>query len=329
MKKVSIIVPCLNEEKTIQLLLQAIHDQTYPRQDLEVIIADGMSGDATRQRIKEYAHNHQDLRIRIVDNPKSNIPAGLNKAIASARSPYIVRLDAHSIPAADYVSRCVRALEKGRGTNVGGRWEIEPGGPGWKAKSIAAAASNPIGVGDASYRYGGRAGIVDTVPFGSYLRQDILDLGGYNESLLTNEDYEVNVRIREHGGKVWFDPDIKSTYFARTNFKDLAKQYFRYGFWKLQMLRSFPQTIRWRQFMPPAFLCGLFLLGLLSLALSKMWIVLVAVIALYVVILVIAGLKEAVRKKDISMVPGVAIAISTMHFAWGSGFLASLFRRHG
>ena len=133
----------------------------------------------------------------MVDNPKKNIPSGLNCGLKAAVGEYIVRLDAHSVPQVDYVERCISDLRAELGDNVGGVWQIEPGGPGWVAHSISAAAAHPFGVGDARYRYTTQAGLVDTVPFGAYRRDLIDQIGYFDETLLTNEDYEFNTRIRQ------------------------------------------------------------------------------------------------------------------------------------
>ncbi len=329
MKPISIIVPCFNEAATITLLLDAIRGQTVPSSDYEIIIADGMSTDDTRNRIAEFARSHEKLAIKVIDNPARSIPAGLNRAIDAAKGEIIIRLDAHSVPASDYIEKCVHHLEKGLGVNVGGRWDIKQGKPGWMARSIAVAAANPIGVGDAQYRHGSKAGAVDTVPFGAYYRKTLMDLGGYNESLKTNEDYELNTRLRRLGGTIWFDPEIRAVYYARSTVKSLASQYFRYGFWKRQMLSKFPQSIRARQLLPPLFIASLFIGAILSIFVPWFWLIYVAGIALYVVILVLAGLIEAVRNRDVTLLVGVALAIGTMHFSWGGGFLASLFKNDG
>ena len=261
---VSIIIPCYNEQATINLLLEAIYRQTYPRPALEVVIADGRSTDGTRARVAEFQSTHPDLCVQLVENPRRIIPAGLNVALAAAAGEMVVRLDAHSMPQADYVERCVAALEEGLGDNVGGVWDIQPGGPGWMAEAIAGVAAHPLGAGDARYRYTTRAGQVDTVPFGAFRREMVEKIGPFDETLLTNEDYEFNVRLRQNGGRVWLDPGIRTVYFARPTLRALARQYWRYGFWKARMLRRYPQTLRWRQFIPPFFV--LTLLGLLLLS---------------------------------------------------------------
>ena len=328
---VSIIVPCYNEQETIRLLLEAIYAQTYPRQDLEVIVADGMSTDRTRQEIAAFQSSHPALPVRVVDNPLRIIPAGLNVAVRAAQGEYIVRLDAHSTPAPDYVTRCIAALQTGAGDNVGGVWEIQPGGADWRASSIAAAASHPLGVGDARYRLGGsaqggRAQAVDTVPFGAFRRSLVDRVGWFDETLLTNEDYEFNARIRRAGGTVWMDPSIRSAYRARSSYLELARQYWRYGYWKARMLRRYPETFRWRQ------LAGVFVLSFAVLGLLAIWFpwagwLLTLEVGVYLLGLFLAGAQVALRRREAALLVGVPLAIATMHFAWGSGFIWSMIKR--
>ncbi len=323
MAKVSVVIPCYNEEKTIGLLLDAVYSQTYARSEMEVIVADGLSSDRTRAVISEYAATHPDLLVRVVDVPRS-IPAGLNAAIRASQGEIIVRLDAHSVPEADYVSRCVGDLEAGCGANVGGVWQIRPGGRGWLARSIAAAAAHPLGVGDALYRYATRPGEVDTVPFGAFRRATLEKVGFFDETLLTNEDYEFNTRIRHSGGKIWLDPAIRSVYFARPNLPALSRQYFRYGYWKYRMLQRYPGTLRWRQALPPVFVASLILLAGLSTFWSLARIALACEVGLYVLVMAVAGLQLAIKGKDGSLLAGIPLAVLTMHVSWGWGLLVSM-----
>lgn len=325
MPTVSIIVPCYNEQATIRLLLEAIYRQTYPRRDMEVVVADGQSTDRTREEILTFQEAHPDLSISIVDNPRRIIPAGLNRAIEAARGEYLVRLDAHSIPHPDYVERSVEALRLGRGDNVGGIWEIQTRRPGWIARGIAAAASHPLGVGDARYRYATSPRDVDTVPFGSFHRDLIDRIGAFDETLQTNEDYEFNVRVREAGGRVWLDPSIRSVYLARPSLSALARQYWRYGYWKARMIVRYPHTLRWRQLSP------LLVLSFLTLLLLAPWLplarwLLALETSIYGLGLLLAGIQVAWRRRDLTMVLSVPLAIATMHFSWGAAFLASLLR---
>jgi succinoglycan biosynthesis protein ExoA len=323
MPHVSVIVPCYNEEATIQQLLEAVAGQTYPSEDLEVIIADGLSSDRTREIISGYQEKNPDLRIRVVDNPMRNIPSGLNRALEAAQGVYIIRLDAHCIPYPDYIDHCLADLNQGLGDNVGGIWEIQPSGRGWVARSISAAAAHPIGAGDARYRSGGKAGEVETVPFGAYHKSIARKLGGYDERLLTNEDYEFNVRLREDGRRIWFDPRIRSIYFARNSFVSLARQYWRYGYWKARMLIMYPGTLRWRQ------LSALLVLSMAILVIFSLWLPLARMLflfelAIYSGALLAAGLQTSLTNRYPPMLIGVPLAIGTMHFTWGTAFLWSL-----
>ncbi len=324
MPTVSIIVPCLNEQQTIAQLLEAIYTQDFPRANLEVILADGMSTDATRARIAEFLKNHTNLKIRVVDNPGRKIPAGLNLAIAAAQGDIILRLDAHCVPRSDYVSRSVEALQASKGWNVGGVWDIRPGGKSWIANSIAVAAAHPLGVGDALYRFADKAGEVDTAPFGAFKRSLIDKIGGFDESLRANEDYEFNARIRAAGGHVWLDPAIRSIYYPRPDLTSLARQYARYGYWKLQMLRRYPKTLRARQAIPPLFVLSLLALPLLSLVFPWLGWVLLAEMVIYATLLIGAALGKAAEHKQVSLIVGIPLAMITMHLAWGTAFLWSL-----
>lgn len=326
MVEVSVIVPCLNEESHITDLLNALKSQTYPISQMEVVIADGMSTDGTRCKIRRFSEQNPNIKINVVDNEKINIPSGLNKAIANARGEYIIRLDAHSIPHRDYVEHCVSNLKAGSGDNVGGVWVIIPGNDSWIAKSIAYAAAHPLGVGNPKYRVGGSAQSVDTVPFGAFRRELFSDIGNYNENLLTNEDYELNVRIRKAGGIVWFDPAIQCDYLARPSFRALTRQYWRYGYWKAKMVRSYPGSIRIRQMAPPSLILSVvvfFLIGVINRLFR--WI-LAAELLLYLSLLGFSGMQSILKSRDIRLMLGVPWAIFLMHITWGSSFIWSMIK---
>ena len=323
--KVSVIVPCYNEQSTIRLLLDALHQQTYPRAQIEVIISDGMSQDHTREAVAAFQKDFPDLEVRLVDNPLRNIPSGVNRGIEASRGELIVRFDGHAKPYPDYVENCVRAHGEGRGANVGGVWEIRPGADTWIAKSIAVAAAHPLGVGDALYRHTKQAAEVDTVPFGSFHRTLIDQVGFFDESLLSNEDYEFNARVRKFGGKIWLDPSIRSVYFARATLMELIRQYWRYGFWKWRMLRRYPDTLRWRQALPPLFVLSLIVLALFSIFIPLTRGFLTAELLFYFSIMILAGLYSAFQQRKAYLIPGLPLAIAAMHIAWGSGFLWSIF----
>jgi succinoglycan biosynthesis protein ExoA len=324
--EVSVIVPCYNEELTVTLLLEAIRIQTFPIKRLEVIIADALSTDKTRKKIKQYLQKNQDLSIQIIDNPKRTIPAAINQAVNVAKGVFIVRLDAHSIPNPNYIELCVRILKEGYASCVGGVWDIVPGDKSWIARSIAAAASHPLGVGDAQYRFTKNSGFVDTVPFGAFRKDLFLKIGGFNEDLLTNEDYEFFTRVRKKHGKIWIDPAIRCTYFARKDLKALAQQYWRYGFWKYRMLVKYPDTLRWRQALPPLFVFSLIVLGLSSILFRYALWALICLLVFYAIALIGTSIRSSVKKGDPGLIIGMPISIACMHFSWGTGFLYSIIK---
>ena len=321
---ISIIIPCYNEAATIASLLEAIRRQSHPLDDIEVVIADGMSDDGTRARIAEFAAAHSDLKVRMVDNPRRIIPAALNRAVEAARGEVIIRMDAHSIPARDYVARCLEVLEEAVAANVGGVWDIQAGADTWIARGIAAAAAHPLGAGGARYRIGGEAGPVETVPFGAFRREWHERVGKFDETLLTNEDYEYNVRIHEAGGMVWFDPRIRSTYLARPTLAALARQYARYGYWKARMLRRYPGTLKPRQGIPALFVSSLLLLLVASIFAPVARLLLGVELGLYLAVILGAAAGQAWRKRSLGLLISFPLALWTMHLAWGSAFLAGV-----
>jgi len=332
---ISIVIPCRNEARHIGGLLDAIRQQDTAI--LEVVIVDN-STDDTRSVITRYRTDHPGLPVRVVpyDGPAS-IPAAVNLGVRHATGDVIVRLDGHSMPDRRYVGLAVAALELEGAGVVGGVWEIAPGAPTAVAHAIASAAAHPVGAGDAAYRIahaGAERQDVDTVPFGCYRKTLWTELGGLNEELLSNEDYEFNYRTRASGRRVILDPGIRSTYYARASLGGLTQQYFRYGWWKAQMLRSHPESLRWRQAVPAAFVAGLSALAACvaalavfapaSLLLPLAGLALVAILALYVAALVAASLQICARRRAWRMLPFLPVAFATIHFAWGSGALVNL-----
>lgn len=253
---ISVVIPCRNEEGYVQAVLDAIRAQDLAPD--EVIVVDGGCTDRTIPLVHEYTARHPDFPLRIVPAHGATISAALNTGIAACRSDVIVRMDAHSRPAAEYLRRALDALNETDAVVVGGVWQTTPGGPGRQADAIARAVAHPMGAGDAAYRLGSRQlpgrRPVDTVPFGCFRRSHWRQVGGYNEELLINEDYEFNYRSRQCGGTVILDTTIRCEYFARPNLAALARQYFRYGWWKGRMLRQHPRSIRLRQAIPALFL---------------------------------------------------------------------------
>ncbi len=310
---VSVILPVRNEASTILAAIRSALNQAYAG-DLEIVVADGGSTDGTREIVEELGG--MDPRIRLVDNPPGITPTGLNAAIRAANGEVIVRLDGHSVLPDGYIARAVETLHREGADNVGGVQAAV--GDGWIQRATAAAMSNPVGVGDARFHYGGESGPADTVYLGVFRREVFDRIGFFDETLLRNQDYELNYRIRTSGGIVWFDPELRVEYRPRTSVRGLWRQYSQYGAWKREVLRRHPSSLRWRQLVPPIFVLALLASALLSFTTLRAWGTVVPL--LYLAALTVTTLTELARRKQAAMVL-LPVVLTTMHIAWGTGFL--------
>jgi succinoglycan biosynthesis protein ExoA len=309
---VSIVIPVRNEAGNISATLDSCLNQSY-RGDVEVVVADAMSDDGTYDIAIRYASTHQ---VRVVDNPDRITPAGLNRAIEASIGDVIVRCDAHSVLPPRYIENAVRILTETEAGNVGGVQKAV--GTTATQRGIAAAMTNPLGVGDAKFHRGGSPGSVDTVYLGVFPRSLIEELGGYDESLIRNQDYELNVRIHDAGYAVWFDPTLEVEYTPRSSLRARWRQYNDYGRWKRQVVAKHPSSLKLRQAAPPLLVAGLSASAMsLATPLRKVG---GSVLVGYAAALGIASVYEAAKRRDPSaLLAGPAIGV--MHIAWGVGFL--------
>lgn len=322
---VSVVIPCYNEERFIGKVLENLAGQHAPAR-YEIIIVDGMSTDGTRAVVAEFTGRHPDIAVRLIDNPARNIPTALNLGIGRARHEIIVRMDAHSVPSENYVRRCVEGLTSDEVSVVGMPWRIRASEETWTAQAIALAVAHPFGIGDAKYRLENSASqFVDTVPFGAFRKSLWQQVGGFNESLLANEDYDFHYRVRQRGGRILLDTGGHSIYFARHSFKALAVQYFRYGRWKAQMVKLNPRSLRLRQLVAPVFVIALIILTALSLLSRLAAVALAAVVVPYVALAALFAFKLSRKAGDFRLLPLIAFAFLIIHTTWGSSFLLGLF----
>jgi succinoglycan biosynthesis protein ExoA len=317
---VSVLIPCRNEARTIEQVLEAFRRQSYPAQRTEVIVADGRSNDGTRDKIEAYGRSHAGWKLRFVDNPGLSAPAGLNAALREAGGEIILRMDAHSVPDPDYIEQCVRTFERTGCDGVGGQIDIQPGGSGVIARAIAAAAVSPFATGGVRYRSGGVEGEVDTVPFAAFRRGVFRRVGGYNEQVPVNEDYEFNYRVRSAGGKIYFSPAIRSRYIARGNLPALLRQYFFYGHQKAVMLSFHPKSIRLRQLIPALFAPSLIVLAAGAFFGRPLAIILGVELLAYLTVGVFFSLREAAGRKDAALFMVLLPVFFCIHISWGIGF---------
>ncbi len=222
---VTIAMPCLNEEPYIEACIRSVFAQDYPADRVEIVVADGMSMDATREILQRLAA--EDRRLRVIDNPARIQSAGVNEILAVARGEILVRMDVHCEYSSNYVSQCVRVLERTGADNVGGAQRARA--KTLFQRALCAALDSPLGVGGARYRSAESEGFVDTVFLGAFRRRVFETAGLYDPRAITNEDAELNQRIIESGGKIFLSKDIVVHYYPRESFRSLAKQYFKYG----------------------------------------------------------------------------------------------------
>lgn len=328
---VSLILPIRNEGAYIKQTLQALAAQDYPAAFMEILFVDGMSTDNTRALISEFSRQHTALEIRLFDNPQQIVPTAMNIALRQARGEIIIRVDGHTLIAADYVRLCVAHLQKGDFDGVGG-WVVTIGETPL-AETIATAMSMPFGVGNSAMRVTQGKTIVgvDTIPFPAYTRKIIERVGLYDEELIRNQDDEFNYRIRKAGGKLLLSEEIKCQWYSRGTLKGLWRQYYQYGFYKVRVLQKHPLQMSLRQFVPPAFVLALIASALLGLAtfllhFAAVFLLLACLVpALYLCANLAASIYTAAKRgwKYLLLLP---LVFAILHISYGLGFLAGLLK---
>ncbi len=307
---VTVVIPARNEESSIAACVASIQAQTY--RDLQIIVVDGDSDDETAAVVKALAN--ADPRVELIVNPQRVIPVSLNMAVAAARGRWLVRVDAHATVPHDYVARAVTHLSTGRYGGVGGRKD----GVGKTAagRAIAAVMASRFGVGGSTYHHGTTVRTVDHVPFGAYPVDVIRELGGWDERLRVNQDFEFDHRVRASGRELLFDPELRIDWESRQSVPALYSQYRRYGHGKVRVARLHPDSVRPRHLMAPALVANLAVAAVVAVRRPARG---VALVAPYLAALGLASVRTA-RDVDPEARPWVAPAFAAMHVGWGLGF---------
>jgi succinoglycan biosynthesis protein ExoA len=308
---VTVVIPALNEERALSACLDSVLCQTYA--DLEVLVVDGGSTDRTRDLVEEY--RSVDERVRLVDNPRRTPPAALNEAVLAMRSDWLIRIDAHATVPPDYVERAMAHLRSGDWGGVGGRKDgvghTDPG------RAIAVVLGSRFGVGNSTYHHGTSVQSVEHIPFGAYPRAVIEKVGGWDESIPVNQDFEFDHRVREAGYELLFDPAMAIAWDVRPTLRAFWRQYRRYGRGKAQVVRLHPTSISPRHLAAPALVLALATAALLA-PFKPRWSAL-----LVVPYLAALGVASATVMPSI-VVPSarryVPLAFLAMHLGWGLGF---------
>lgn len=310
---ISVIMPVLNEERHLRDAVRQVLDQDYDG-PLEVVLSVGPSKDRTQEVADAIAA--EDPRVIVVPNPTGRTPNALNAAIAASRHQIVARVDGHAMLPRDYLRTAVETLEATGADNVGGIMAAEGITPFEQA--VACAMTSKIGVGNARFHTGGEAGPADTVYLGVFRREALERVGGYDEHFLRAQDWEMNHRIRETGGLVWFQPRMRVTYRPRSNVRALAKQYFHYGRWRRVVARTHQGTINLRYLAPPLAVAAI----VLGLLVSPFFWPGLLIPGGYLAA-ILAGSAVTGRNLPPAALVRLPLVYATMHLSWGTGFLTS------
>jgi glycosyltransferase involved in cell wall biosynthesis len=324
----SIVVACRNERAHIASFLDSLLAQDLEEGTWEAIIADGESEDGTREIIQEYGRRFP--AVRLVDNPGRFASSGLNAAIRAARGDVILRMDAHTVYAAAYCRRCIETLARTGAANVGGPARTRA--VGTRARAVAAAYHSRFSTGGARFHDPDYEGWVDTLPYGCWRKATLVALGGFDESLVRNQDDELNLRTIRAGGHLWQTPEIESWYYPRSTLRQLFRQYFQYGFWKVAVIRKHRLPASWRHLVPVVFVAGQALL-LAALAVTAIagsreqfravCFVSLGALSAYATANLLASILTA-RRYGWATLPHLPAVFAAYHYSYGLGFAAGL-----
>lgn len=321
--EVAIVIPTLNEERFISRCLNSIIKQTYEFEKMDVMIIDGGSNDKTKDIVAEYQKSHQN--IRFIENKKKIQSVAFNIGFKKSTAPYIIRLDAHAEYDSKYISLCIENLKQDekRG-NVGGRCNILPFNQSIWAQTNAILNHSRFGIGGAAFRVSNEAHNTDSVPFGAFPRKIIEKIGGMREDLPRGEDNEYNSRIRKAGYKIFFDPNIISSYFARPTLGASCKQMYANGNSIGYLYYIDREAIGIRHLVPLLFVIS----GLFSIIISVLWspfcYVFCGGLALYLITDAIASIMGA--KDNVKCTLPLFILFFCVHVSYGMGTIAGLIK---
>lgn len=317
---VSIVMPVRNEAGFIAATLGGLFAQDYPRDRLEIIVADGMSDDGTRETLAGLLEQYPQLVV--IDNPGRIVSTGLNAAIAQARGEIIVRIDGHAEIATDFIRQNVALLdEHPEAWVVGG--PIHHAGRTAFGKAVAIAMSHPAGVGMATHRFPDYEGYVEGAQFPALRRWVFERVGNFDEQLVRNQDDEMNFRITQAGGKSYVSPRVRYQYYVRDSPRKLFKQYMQYSFWRIPVIRKHKRPTTPRQMAPPLFFLAMLVLAVAGFVLRMPWLAL-ALPAAYLSVLLLIGISQ-IPKVGIKVACLVPVAIAIMHLAYAVGIVVGLF----
>ena len=311
---VSILIPVLNESRSIKKCLESIYSSTYPKEKYEVLVIDGCSSDNTIRIVQTYQKIYKNLLI--LTNPHQTVPYALNIGISKSNGKIIMWFCGHAEYSQDYIEKSIELLLEKSAASVGGL--VIPKGVGFVGRAVASAMKTPLGNGNAIYRTGTKAGWVDTVMGGCWLRSSVEKVGGFDESWTRNQDSKFNILLKQKVGKIYFDPSIHCYHYVRETLCELGKQYFQYGFWRFRTLKHHPESFAIRQIICPGLLVTLVFAAMVN---NTLFLFLVLGYLSLLLCFSFAGPNvDSVLERFIR--PAIYLII---HFSWGGGFLWAAF----
>lgn len=319
---VSALLVTRNERDYIRISLMSLIEQTYPKEKYEIIVIDGGSTDGTLDIIKELqeTYNSYGFSIRVVPNPKKILATGWNIGIQSANGEYVVRIDAHATANKDFIGKSVETMMRVDAVCVGGK--LTSKSLNGEDDVISNVLSSPFGVGNSSFRVSDAEGYADTAVYGLYQKAIFEKAGYFDEKMVRNQDIEMHSRIKNAGGKFYFNPEIKSTYYTRNTVKKMLKQAYGNGQWNMVLLKKGSGALSIRHLVPFLFVLGVIGSILLGFIHPIIWMIGVAVILLHLVLGVYFACKKTKRLSQILQMPFLFISL---HFAYGLGYIKGLF----
>ncbi len=313
---VSIIIPMRNEEKFVGKCLDSLLRQIEGRDNFEILCVDGMSTDDTCKIVRQYAE--RDDRIRLIENPRKIMPAGMNLGIRQSRGDIIMCAGSHAEYASDYIDKCIEVFERTGADQVGGYLITIPGEDTPTGRAIAAVTSSRFGVGSGP-RVPGPEREADVSAYGGF-RRDVFDrFGFYDERLVRNQDIELSKRIRSRGGRVIISPEIRVKYYNQSTFSGLRNQAFRNGLWNPYTIWLTGGGLNLKHFVPFGFVSSILVLGVGGLVWWPMWLILTCLLLIYFTIAAVLAFRLALNTKTSPLL--VFLAFTQLHFAYGIGSL--------
>lgn len=321
---VSAIIVTRNEQNYINIALESLLNQTYPKDKYEIIIVDGLSTDSTLKRVKEIVGRNHSVAVRIFSNDKKILSSGWNIGIKQAKGDYVIRIDAHAKAKEDFLENSVKTISSVDAVCVGGKLitkSLDGDNP-----LVAKVLSSPFGVGNSSFRVSNMPKYSDTAVYGLYIKRAIEEAGYFDERFVRNQDIELHSRIKKNGGKFYFNPEIESEYYSRSSVKKMLKQNFGNGKWNMILLRTNFKSLSLRHLIPLFFLLYLVISIPLGFLTFWIWVAASTVLFLYFALGLIFSIKKTKKPSEFLIMP---FLFFLLHITYGTGYLCGIFHKIG